>query len=157
MVDSNLIEEIKEIRKKGISKPSDGFKICEFVKQMTEKSEEMYGELEDGYEIAVQFVITDADYKYWLEMGARWIDCGEGMVNYPSATVSLTSAMWSKIFSSEIDLPDWKLPPHDKFVEVYMSDNLVVDGDMQQALAYVDLQPFFAFLVSKSLDDFFKD
>ena len=157
MVDSNLIEEIKEIREKGVRKPSDGLKICEFVKQMAEKSEEIYWELEDADTIAVQLVITDADYEYWLKMGDRWIDCGEGMVDDPSAIVSLTSATWSKVFSSEIDLPEWKLPPHDKFVEAYMSNDLVVDGDMQEALAYVDIQPLFAFLVSKALDDFFKD
>ncbi len=40
MVDSNLIEEIKEIREKGVRKPSDGLKICEFVKQMVEKSKD---------------------------------------------------------------------------------------------------------------------
>ena len=47
MVDENLIKEIKEMREKGASQPSDALKMYEFVKQMAEESEDLKEELED--------------------------------------------------------------------------------------------------------------
>ncbi|GAG30449.1 unnamed protein product, partial [marine sediment metagenome] len=69
MVDENLIKELKEIRKKGGSQPSDALKMYEFVKQMAEESEDLKEELEDIDAMAVQLVVTDVDYKYWVKLG----------------------------------------------------------------------------------------
>jgi len=41
MVDPNLIKELKEMREKGASQPSDSLKMYEFVKQMAEESEDL--------------------------------------------------------------------------------------------------------------------
>ena len=57
MVDENLIKEIKEMREKGASQPSDALKMYEFVKQMAEESEDLKEELEDIDAMAVQLVL----------------------------------------------------------------------------------------------------
>ncbi|HUW89650.1 MAG TPA: hypothetical protein VMV43_03950, partial [Candidatus Nanopelagicaceae bacterium] len=88
MVDQNLINELKEIRKKGASKPSDALKMYEFVKQMAEESEDLKEELDDIDTMMVQLVITDADYKYWVKLGDGTVDYGEGDGEDPSVTMS---------------------------------------------------------------------
>ncbi|GAH38992.1 unnamed protein product, partial [marine sediment metagenome] len=95
MVDENLVKELKEIREKGGSQPSDSLKMYEFVKQMAEESEDLKEELEDIDPMAVQLVVTDANYKYWVTLGDGKIDYGEGDANDPSVTMSATGATWT--------------------------------------------------------------
>jgi hypothetical protein len=69
MVDPNLIKEMKELKEKGASKPSDALKIFEFAKQLAEENEDLKEELEDIDTMVVQLVVTDINYKYWVKMG----------------------------------------------------------------------------------------
>jgi putative sterol carrier protein len=128
MVDQNLIKELKEIREKGASKPSDALKMYEFVKQMAEESEDLKEELEDIDTMVVQLVTTDVDYKYWVKIGDGAVDYGEGEADDPSVTMSATGATWAGLSSGEIDS-----------TSAYMSGDLVIDGNLQDAIAYGEI------------------
>ena len=129
MVDPNLIKELKEMREKGASKPSDALKLIEFIKQIAEESEDLKEELEDIDTMLIQFVVTDIDYKYWVKMGDGTVDYGEGEGNDPSATMSATGATWTGIGSGEIDA-----------TSAYMSGDLVIDGNLQDAIAFGEIR-----------------
>ena len=129
MVDPNLIKEMKEMREKGASKPSDALKIFEFAKQMVEESEDLKEELEDIDTLVAQLVVTDADYKYWVKMGDGIVDYAEGEVDDPSVTMSAKGATWAGIGSGEID-----------GTSAYMSGDLVIDGNLQDAIAFSEIQ-----------------
>ena len=125
MVDENLIKELKEMREKGQSQPSDALKMYEFVKQMAEESEDLKEELEDIDAMAVQLVVTDVNYKYWVKLGDGKIDYGEGEADDPSVTMSATGATWAGLGSGELDS-----------TSAYMSGDLVIEGNLQDAIAY---------------------
>ncbi len=129
MVDPNLIKEMKELREKGGSKPSDALKIFEFVKQLAEENEDLKEELEDIDTMVVQLVVTDIDYKYWVKMGDGTVDYGEGEGDDPSVTMSATGATWAGLSSGEIDS-----------TSAYMSGDLVIDGNLQDAIAFGEIQ-----------------
>ncbi len=128
MVDENIIKELKEMRAKGASKPSDALKMYEFVKQMIDESEDLKEELEDIDPMMVQLVTTDVDYKYWVKIGDGKIDYGEGETDDPSVTMSATGATWAGLSSGEIDS-----------TSAYMSGDLVIDGNLQDAIAYGEI------------------
>ena len=128
MVDQNLINKLKEMREKGASKPSDSLNMYEFVKQMAEESEDLKEELDDIDTMMVQLVITDADYKYWVKLGDGTVDYGEGDGEDPSVTMSATGATWSGLSSGELDS-----------TSAYMSGDLVIDGNLQDAIAYGEI------------------
>ncbi len=129
MVDTNLIKEMKEMREKGASKPSDALKIFEFAKQMVEESEDLKEELEDIGTFLAQLVMTDVDYKYWVKMGDGTVDYGEGDGDDPSVTMSATGATWAGLSSGEID-----------GTSAYMSGDLAIDGNLQYAIAFSEIQ-----------------
>ncbi len=128
MVDQNLIKELKEMREKGASKPSDALKMYEFVKQMIDESEDLKEELEDIDTMVVQLITTDVNYKYWVKIGEGTIDYGEGDGADPSVTMSATGATWAGLSSGEIDS-----------TSAYMSGDLVIDGNLQDAIAYGEI------------------
>jgi putative sterol carrier protein len=125
MVDENLLKELKEMREKGSSQPSDALKMYEFVKQMVEESEDLKEELEDIDPMAVQLVVTDVNYKYWVKLGEGKIDYGEGEASDPSVTMSASGATWAGLSSGELDS-----------TSAYMSGDLVIEGNLQDAIAY---------------------
>ncbi|MCK4688590.1 MAG: SCP2 sterol-binding domain-containing protein [Candidatus Lokiarchaeota archaeon] len=125
MVDENIIKELKELREKGPTQPSDALKTYEFVKQLAEENEELKEELEDIDLMVVQLVITDVDYKYWVKIGEGKLDYGEGEGEDPSVTMSATGATWTGLTSGEIDS-----------TSAYMSGDLVIEGNLQDAIAY---------------------
>jgi len=128
MVDENLIKELKEMRAKGASQPSDALKMYEFVKQMAEESEDLKEELEDIDAMAVQLVVTDVKYRYWVKLGDGKIDYGEGDADDPSVTMSATGATWAGLSSGELDS-----------TSAYMSGDLVIEGNLQDAIAYGEI------------------
>ena len=125
MVDENLLKELKEMREKGSSQPSDALKMYDFVKQMIEESEDLKEELEDIDLMEVQLVVTDVNYKYWVKLGDGKIDYGEGEAADPSVTMAATGAIWAALSSGELDSTG-----------AYMSGDLVIEGNLQDAIAY---------------------
>ena len=129
MVDQNLVKELKEMRTKGASQPSDALKLFEFVKQLAKESEDLKEELDDIDTTVVQLVVTDIDYKYWVKMGDGTVDYAEGEAEDPSVTMSATGATWAGMSSGEIDS-----------TSAYMSGDLVIDGNLQDAIAFGEIQ-----------------
>lgn len=129
MVDQNLVKELKEMRTKGASQPSDALKLFEFVKQLAKESEDLKEELDDIDSTVVQLVVTDIDYKYWVKMGDGTVDYAEGEAEDPSVTMSATGATWAGMSSGEIDS-----------TSAYMSGDLVIDGNLQDAIAFGEIQ-----------------
>ena len=128
MVDADLINKLKEMREKGASKPSDALMMYEFVKQVAEEDEDLKEELEDIDEMVVQMVVTDQDYKYYLTLGGGNFNYAEGEADDPSVTMSATAATWGGLASGELDS-----------TSAYMSGDLVIDGNLQDAIAYGEI------------------
>jgi putative sterol carrier protein len=128
MVDEQLVKELKEIREKGSSKPSDSLKMYEFVKQIAAESEDLKEELDDIDLMTVQLVITDADYTYWVKLGEGNVGYGEGEADDPSVTMKATGTTWAGLSSGEIDS-----------TSAYMSGDLVIEGNLQDAIAYGEI------------------
>jgi len=128
MVDENLIKELKEMREKGASKPSDSLKMYEFIKQVAEEDEDLKEELEDMDETKIQMIVTDVNYKYYVILGEGKFNYAEGEVDDPGVTMSATGATWAGLASGELDS-----------TSAYMSGDLVIDGNLQDAIAYGEI------------------
>ena len=129
MVDENLIKELKTLREKGQSQPSDALKVYEFAKQLAAENEEFKEELEDIDTILVQIVVTDIDYKFWTKFGEGAVDYGEGENDDATVTMKASQATFAGITSGEVD-----------GTSAYMSGDLVIEGNLQDAIAYGEIQ-----------------
>jgi len=125
MVDENLVKELKEMRSKGPAQPSDALKMYEFIKQLAAENEELKEELEDMDKMIVQMEVTDVDFKYWVSFGEGKVDYGEGVSDDATVTMKATQATWTGLSSQEIDS-----------TSAYMSGDLVIEGNLQDAIAY---------------------
>ncbi len=128
MVDENLIKELKEMREKGPSEPSAALKMYEFIKQLGAENEELKEELEDIDTILVQMEVTDVNYKYWVKFGEGAVEYAEGESEDASVTMKATQATWTELSSQEIDS-----------TSAYMSGDLVIEGNLQDAIAYGEI------------------
>jgi putative sterol carrier protein len=128
MVDANLIKELKEMREKGPSEPSAALKMYEFIKQLGAENEELKEELEDIDTILVQMEVTDVNYKYWVKFGEGAVEYAEGESEDASVTMKATQATWTGLSSQEIDS-----------TSAYMSGDLVIEGNLQDAIAYGEI------------------
>ncbi|MHA2035324.1 MAG: SCP2 sterol-binding domain-containing protein [Candidatus Hodarchaeales archaeon] len=128
MVDANLIKELKEMREKGPGEPSGALKMYEFMKQLAEENEELKEELEDIDTIVVQQEVTDKDYKYWIKFGEGAVAYAEGASDEASVTMKASQSTWTGMSSGEIDS-----------TSAYMSGDLVIEGNLQDAIAYGEI------------------
>ena len=78
--------------------------------------------------ILVQFDWTDVGYKYWIKVGEGNVDYAEGEAEDPTVTMKATSVTWAGMGSGEIDA-----------TSAYMSGDLQIDGNLQDAIAYGEL------------------
>lgn len=129
MVDEKLIKEIKEMREKGPGAPSDALKLFEFMKQLGAENEEFKEELEDIDTIVAQMEVTDIDYKYWVKFGEGAVDYGEGASDEATVTMKAAQATWTGLSAGEIDS-----------TSAYMSGDLVIEGNLQDAIAFGEIQ-----------------
>jgi len=129
MVDENLIKELKEMREKGPGAPSDALKMFEFMKQLAAENDELKEELEDIDTVLVQMEVTDIDFKYWVKFGEGKVDYSEGASDEASVTMKATQATWAGLSAGEIDS-----------TSAYMSGDLVIEGNLQDAIAFGEIQ-----------------
>ena len=124
MVDESLLNEIREMREKGYSGPSDVLKLFEVAKQLSTESEDMREEIEDMDSIAVQLVMNDIDFKWWVKMGEGSFEYGEGEIEF---TVSLITSHenWRGMLGGEVDA-----------TSLYMGGDLSIEGNLQDAMAF---------------------
>jgi len=129
MVDEKLINEIKAMREKGPGEPSDALKLFEFMKQLGQENEEFKEELEDIDTVIAQMEVTDIDYKYWVKFGEGVVDYGEGSNDDATVTMKAAQATWTGLSAGEIDS-----------TSAYMSGDLVIEGNLQDAIAFGEIQ-----------------
>ncbi|MHA1933343.1 MAG: SCP2 sterol-binding domain-containing protein [Promethearchaeota archaeon] len=128
MVDANLINDLKEMRKSGPSAPADSLKMYEFMKQLAAENEELKEELEDIDTIIVQQEVTDVNFVYWIKFGEGGVEYAEGSSDDATVTMKAAQATWSGLSSGEIDS-----------TSAYMSGDLVIEGNLQDAIAYGEI------------------
>lgn len=129
MVDENLINEIKAMREKGPGEPSDALKLFEFMKQLGKENEEFKEELEDIDTVIAQMEVNDVDFKYWVKFGEGAVEYGEGVNDDATVTMKATQATWTGLSAGEIDS-----------TSAYMSGDLVIEGNLQDAIAFGEIQ-----------------
>jgi putative sterol carrier protein len=139
MVDKALIEEVKKMREGGESKKEDILKVFEMFKQVSLEDEDLKEEIEDS-EIAMQFVITDEDYKFWL-IAKGTLSYGEGdCTEDPTVTFSANAETIGGMFSGAVDA-----------TAAYMSGDLVIEGNLQDAMAFGEITS----LAMEALEEYF--
>ncbi|MFW9827948.1 MAG: SCP2 sterol-binding domain-containing protein [Candidatus Thorarchaeota archaeon] len=128
-MDAELLKKLANLRdRSGERKPSDALILLEALKQLAQENEEIMEEVEDMETIIVQFEWTDVDYKYWLKVGEGEVDYAEGEAEDPSVTLKATAEIWVSLGSGELES-----------TSAYMSGDLQIEGNLQDAIAYGEL------------------
>jgi putative sterol carrier protein len=128
-MDVDLLKKLAELRDgKGERNPSDALLLLEALKQLAVENEEIKEEVEDMDTIIAQFVWTDVGYQYWLKVGEGEVDFAEGEADDPSVTLKAAAATWAGLGSGELES-----------TSAYMSGDLQIDGNLQDAIAYGEL------------------
>ena len=128
MVDANLIKDLKSMREKGPGAPADALKMYEFMKQLAAENEELKEELEDIDTIIVQQEVTDINFVYWIKFGEGTVEYAEGASDDATVTMKAAQTTWAGLSSGEIDS-----------TSAYMSGDLVIEGNLQDAIAYGEI------------------
>jgi putative sterol carrier protein len=128
-MDIDLLKKLAKLRDgEGERKPSDALLLLEALKQLAQENEEIKEEVEDMDTLIAQFEWTDLGYKYWLKVGEGQVDYAEGEAEDPGVTLRAKAATWASLGSREIDP-----------TSAYMSGDLEIEGNLQDAIAYGDL------------------
>jgi len=129
MVSDDLLQKLKALRDgEGERKPSDALLLCEAMKQLAVENEDIKEEVEDMDTILVQFEWTDVGYKYWVKVGEGEVDYGEGEAEDPTVTMKAVSTTWAGMGAGEIES-----------TSAYMSGDLQIEGNLQDAIAYGEI------------------
>lgn len=141
MVDQALIDEIKAMRAAGGGEKEGILKIFEMFKQLAEEDEDLKEEIEDA-EVAMQFTITDLDYKFWL-VAKGSIAYGEGdCPEDPTVSFTANGETITGMFSGQVDA-----------TAAYMSGDLVIEGNLQDAMAFGEISS----LAMEAAEEYFED
>ena len=129
MVDESLLKELKAAQDAGAvaAKPEDLMRVFKFIKEVSTENEDLQEELED-MDIAIQMIITDADYKFWLTVKEGDLDFGDGEVDNPSFTMSSNLEVGAGIMMGEVDA-----------TSAYMAGDITVEGNLQDAMAFQEI------------------
>jgi len=127
MVDAILINEVREMYENCVvaEKPENALKIFELIKQFTAINKECKEKLEDMDLIIAQFDVIDEDFKYWLKLGEGIFDYGKGVVDEATFSMIANQETLGGLLSGEID-----------GTSAYMSGDLKIEGNLQDAIAY---------------------
>ncbi len=133
MVDEALAKEVKKLRDDGMSDPKDILKIFELMKQASAEIDDLKEELEDIDQFIGQMVIEDKGFKWWVKIGDKEFDYGEGEGTDPSFTMTANWETMSGLMSGEVD-----------GTSAYMSGDLKIEGNLQDTMAYGEYMAFAA-------------
>jgi putative sterol carrier protein len=129
MVNEALIKEMKKKFDAGAAagKPEDSLKVFELFKQIAAENDDLKEELED-MDIAIQAVVTDANYKFWLKAHDGTLEYGAGEVDNPSFTFSANKEVGLGMLFGEVDA-----------TSAYMAGDITVEGNLQDAMAFQEI------------------
>ena len=150
MVDQNLIDKLKGWRENPPDEDSIDEKFGEefintlfgIFKQLAEEDDDLKEEVEDA-ELCMQFVMTweDKDFKFWISAREGKMDFGAG--EGPDVTVTLKAAA-DKMFSM--------LSGEAESTALYMSGDLTIEGNLQDAMAFGEISSLAAELIEELID-----
>lgn len=142
MVDEKLIEEIKQLRAKPESgTKEDALKIFEVFKQLSAENDELKDEIED-MDLCMQFVMTDENFKYWISAKDGKIDYGEGEGTDVSVTLQAKREILAGMLSGEVES-----------TSAYMAGDLVIEGNLQDAMGFGEIASLAGELIEELLED----
>ena len=150
MVDQNLIEKLKGWRDNPPDQDSLDEKFGEeylntlftIFKQLSEEDEDLKEAVEDA-EICMQFVMTwgEKEFKFWISARDAKIDFGAG--EGPDVTVTMRAEA-DKMFSILSGASD--------ATAMYMSGDLTIEGNLQDAMAFGEISSIAAELIEELMD-----
>lgn len=128
MIDQELLKKLKENFERGASqaKIEDTQLVFEFLKQLAQENEEIQEILEDA-DIVVGVNVIDKDTSFWLKAKGSDIEYGTGKVDNPTF-----------IFEAEMDKAAGVIFGDIDPTQAYMAGDLVIQGNLQDALAFND-------------------
>ena len=133
MVDMKLAKEIMKLSRKSKMKedPKNFLKLFELTKQVAMEDEDFKEALEID-KIVGQIIITDENLALWYSAGNGAFDYGKGEASDPTYTIKATWEIMGRILSMESDGQD-----------EYLSGDLVIEGNMQEAINYGEINRAF--------------
>jgi hypothetical protein len=139
MVDMKLAKEVRKLTAKSKMKedPKNFLKLFELTKQLAVTDEDLKEALEIN-KIVGQILITDKNLAFWFSAGDGVFDYGEGEADNPSYTMKATWEIIGKILSMESDGQD-----------EYLSGELVIEGNIQDAINYAEITRAFVEALQK--------
>jgi len=150
MVDQGLIDKLKGWREDPPDEDSIDEKFGEdfittlfsIFKQLSEEDEDLKDEVEDA-ELCMQFIMTweGKDFKFWISVRDGKMDFGVG--EGPDVTVTLKAAA-DKMFSM--------LSGEAESTALYMSGDLTIEGNLQDAMAFGEISSIAADLIEELID-----
>ena len=140
MVDKALIEELYKLRDEGKQKEAMG-KLFEVFKLAAEEDEDLKDEVEDA-DLCMQFVVTDTETKFWIEVREGKINYGEGEGPDVTVTMSANQETMGGILSREVDA-----------TSAYMSGDLAIEGNLQDAMAFGEIAELARDVIEDAMED----
>lgn len=139
IVDMKLAKEVRKLTSKSKLRedPRNFLKLFELTKQLSVVDEDLKEALEIE-KIVGQIKITDRDISFWYSAGDGVFDYGEGEARDPSYTMKATWEIVGKILSMESDGQ-----------EEYLSGDLVIEGNLQDAINYGEITRAFVEALQK--------
>ena len=143
MVDKELIEKLKKMRDSGGAgaNKEDVLELFKIFSQLAEEDEELKEEVEES-DLCLMFVMTDEDFKFWIEARNGKISYGEGDGPDVSVTISATREILSGMLSREIDA-----------TSAYMAGDLTIDGNLQDAMAFSEIAEIAGELIEDLMEE----
>lgn len=143
MIDQELLKKLKVRFERGADKAKleDTQLVFEFLKQLAKENEEIKEILEDA-DIVVGVNVIDKDTSFWLKAQGPNIEFGTGKVENPTFIFETDMAQAAGVIFGDIDPTN-----------AYMSGDLSIKGNLQDALAFNDL----IVIAVEAFEDLIKD
>jgi putative sterol carrier protein len=121
-----LIEEMLKLRDEG-KKLKAVLKLFEIIKELATENEELKDEIENT-DLSMQFLTTDTDMKFWIEIRNNQIKYGQGHGPERTVTLSGDEQTINGILSQDVDA-----------TSAYMSGDLIIEGNLQDAMEFGEI------------------
>jgi len=149
MVDQNLVDKLKGWRDNPPDESSIDEKFAEdylntlftLIKQLSEEDEDLKDELEDA-ELTMQFVMTweGDEFKFWISARDGKMDFGVGEGSDVTVTLKAAADTMFSMLTGQADS-----------TALYMSGELTIEGNLQDAMAFGEISNLATELIEELL------
>ncbi|MBN1802046.1 MAG: SCP2 sterol-binding domain-containing protein [Candidatus Lokiarchaeota archaeon] len=150
MVDQDLIAKLKVWRQNPLKPESINREVArDFIstvftvfKQLSEEDEDLQ-ELAEDTSLCMQIVLKfkDGDMKFWISAPSNKFEFGEGEGSDVTVTMSAMAEKMVLILSGELEA-----------TSAYMSGDLSIDGNLQDAMTFGEMSSISADLIDELLE-----